>query len=785
MASNEPIQERLQAALAGRYAVEREIGRGGMATVFLAEDLSHGRKVAVKVLTPDVAQGVGSERFLKEIEVAANLTHPNILPLHDSGEVEGLLYYVMPYVDGESLRDRLIREKHLPLEEAIQIVGQVANALTHAHGLQLVHRDIKPENILFSGGQAVVADFGIAKAVDSAGGERLTRTGLAVGTPTYMSPEQASGTEPVDGRSDTYSLGCLAYEMLGGEPPFTGPTPQAVLARHAMDPVPELRTIRPSVPEGVCRAIERALAKVPADRFLTAEAFADALVSASTEEAIAAEVARRGKAAGRRRMGVAAILLMVVAGSVWGANLFRGPSFERLAVLPPVNRSNEADQEHLIQGVHDGLIGELQQAGVAVKARTSMMRYRGTDTSAREIAEELGVDALLEPSVWWVGDSVEIEVRLVDGESEEYVAEPMLEGGGARDVIGLYRKLVRQVVDELGLPLSPESEARLAQSSPVNPEAYEDYLRGQVQWGTFTPGGLDNALGYFERALEIEPRFAQAHAGIALVWVGRQQFSFSPPTVAGPAAREALARAIAIDSTLVEVQYAAAMVRLAVDWDWDASEETFLRAIDLNPRFPDARAYYGHLLMIQERWEECSEQMRVAMELDPFNLLLLGLYGATLVMGDQVDEGVALFENALRMVPDYPLAHSGLQMAYHRKGMEQEALLHAGALYSMYGLADLPETIEEAFAEGGYEEANLRIAEALVELSEVTYIAPIEIVSVYDWAGETEQALLWLERAFETRDPNLLYMNVLPYSQALRSDSRFEDIQRRVGLLVS
>jgi serine/threonine-protein kinase len=318
-------QKRLTQALADRYRIERQIGSGGMATVYLAEDLKHHRKVAIKVLTPEVAHAVGPERFLNEIEIAANLTHPNILPLHDSGQADGLLYYVMPYVEGESLRDRLIREKHLPLEDAIRIVGEVADALSYAHDLQLIHRDIKPENILSTAGHAVVADFGIARAVDTAGGDRLTKTGLTVGTPTYMSPEQAAGTEALDGRSDTYSLACLAYEMLGGEPPFTGPTPQAVLARHAVDPVPELRTIRPGIPAGVEQAIEKALAKVPADRFPTAQAFADALTNASTDEAIAAEFARRGREAGRRRMGLAAVVVLLAALGVWVVTGLGGP----------------------------------------------------------------------------------------------------------------------------------------------------------------------------------------------------------------------------------------------------------------------------------------------------------------------------------------------------------------------------------------------------------------------------------------------------------------------------
>src|SRR2546422_370495 len=267
----------LRAALADRYALERELGRGGMATVYLARDLKHGRPVAIKVLRPEIAAALGPERFLREIEVAARLTHPHILPLHDSGQAAGFLYYVMPYIERESLRDRLEREGQLPLEEALRITREVASALSYAHSHDVVHRDIKPENILLSGGEAVVADFGIARAITQAGGRGLTETGIPVGTPAYMSPEQASGQSRIDGRADIYALGCTLYEMLAGDPPFLASTPQAVLARQSLDPVPRLHTVRQTVPSFVEQAITKALAKVPADRFATAAQFAEAL----------------------------------------------------------------------------------------------------------------------------------------------------------------------------------------------------------------------------------------------------------------------------------------------------------------------------------------------------------------------------------------------------------------------------------------------------------------------------------------------------------------------------
>ena len=286
--------ERIQSALAPRYLVRRELGAGGMAVVYLAEDPRHGRQVAVKVMRPELAAALGPERFLREIRIAARLRHPHIVPLYDSGEADGLLYYVMPYVEGESLRDRLRRERQLPVDEALGIAREVADALAHAHEHELIHRDIKPENILLEGGHALVADFGIARAVGSAATTQVTTaTGLAIGTPAYMSPEQALGDTAVDARSDIYALGCVLYEMLAGEPPYTGPTPQAIMARQLAEPVRSLRIVRDAVPDLLERAVMRALARVPADRFRSAAAFRDALVGGPGPRSL-----RRGGGAG-------------------------------------------------------------------------------------------------------------------------------------------------------------------------------------------------------------------------------------------------------------------------------------------------------------------------------------------------------------------------------------------------------------------------------------------------------------------------------------------------------
>ena len=390
------LLDRLQQALGGRYRIERELGRGGFATVYLATDLKHQREVALKVLHPELALALGSQRFLREIAMVAQFRHPHILPLYDSGDADGLLYYVMPFIEGESLRQRLEREPQLPLEDALRITREVADALGYAHGLGVVHRDVKPENILFEAGHAIVADFGIARAVQAAGTQRLTETGLAVGTPAYMSPEQAAGDPALDGRSDVYSLACVLYEMLGGAPPFTGPSPQAVLAAQIADPVPQLRALRPTMPAGVERALERALAKEAAQRYATAEELVQHLTRASTAESIAAEFRRERTRRRWRAVLTAAGAVLVVAVGWWTVSVVAragGPRIRSLAVLPLQNLSGDTAQDYFVLGMYDGLIGELDQiTALRVISRTSSQVYQGTRKTVPQIARELNVD---------------------------------------------------------------------------------------------------------------------------------------------------------------------------------------------------------------------------------------------------------------------------------------------------------------------------------------------------------------------------------------------------------
>ena len=378
----------LATALRDRYTLQRELGRGGMAVVYLAHDVRHDRPVALKILHPELAAELGPERFLREIRLTARLQHPHILPIHDSGEAAGRLWYTMPFFEGESLRARLDREKQLPLEDALRIARNVLAALAHAHAHGIIHRDIKPENILLQGGEAVLADFGIARAISAAGGESLTQTGTAIGTPIYMSPEQSLGTRELDARSDVYAMGCVVYEMLGGHPPFMGTTAQEILRRHVTDPVPSLGSARSGVPVSVERAILKALAKEPVDRWAGAQEFADAL--GARTDAVTSPRRRLG------RVGLGVALAVAALALVAGLALRRSrapaaTTTTRLAVLPFENLGDSADA-YFADGVSDAVRGKLTTLpGLEVIARASSMAYRQSGKSPEEVARELGV----------------------------------------------------------------------------------------------------------------------------------------------------------------------------------------------------------------------------------------------------------------------------------------------------------------------------------------------------------------------------------------------------------
>ncbi|MBI1967555.1 MAG: protein kinase [Gemmatimonadetes bacterium] len=483
----------LREALAGRYDLQRELGRGGMATVFLAEDVRHRRLVAIKVLHPELATALGAERFLREIEIAARLQHPHILPLYDSGSAGDQLFFVMPFVEGESLRDRLTREKQLSLEDTLRIAGEVASALSYAHSHGVVHRDIKPENIMLSGGTAVVADFGIARAISAAGDNQLTQTGTVIGTPAYMSPEQATGSAEIDGRSDQYSLACVVYEMLVGEPPFTGPTPQAVIARHSLDNVSPPTIVRATIPDAVEDALLRALTKVPADRFATCALFAEALLRPS---AVTGPHRRRATGAAPavglprwlRRAALAAVPVVVLAAawatrSLWlgsGRSAASGLDPRRIAVLYFQDRSPERTLSFLADGLTEALIHELSEVkALQVISRNGVAPFKNAAVSADSIARALKVGTIVDGTVEQAGDSLRLTVYMTNATNNDVIGSTTLKRS-REDVVALQDDLAKEVSLFLRQRLGQEVQEIQARLGTRNARAWELVHRAEV-----------------------------------------------------------------------------------------------------------------------------------------------------------------------------------------------------------------------------------------------------------------------------------------------------------------
>jgi TolB-like protein/tRNA A-37 threonylcarbamoyl transferase component Bud32/Flp pilus assembly protein TadD len=804
--SDQPAEERLTTALSGRYRIESEIGSGGMATVYLAQDLKHDRKVAVKVLKPELAAVLGAERFLSEIKTTANLQHPHILPLFDSGEADGFLFYVMPYVAGESLRTRLDREKQLSVDEAVGITRSVANALDYAHRNGVIHRDVKPANILLHDGQPLVADFGIALAVQAAGGPRLTETGLSLGTPHYMSPEQASGDREIDGRSDLYSLGAVLYEMLAGETPHSGPTVQAVIAKLLTERPRSVKELRETVPDHLSATVQRALAKLPADRFESTESFAKALME---DRRIPARQPSDMTANSRRPLwiGLAAAVVVVLITAWWTVAQDRAGNrnIERVAVLPPENLTGDPEQDFFLEGMHDRLIavlGQVLRNDVAVLGGRSVMQYRDSDLPTRDIAEELDVDALIELSMARSGDSAYVTahlVRAVSGTVEGSVTHER----ALPEIMALYEDVAYGIAEELrkvaaSSELNPsgaewEEVATPSEFRPtvadreVDPEAYALYLRGERYYNRLDPieGDLYRAISYYEFALEEDSTFSPAYAGISRAYAILGAFSRIPPDSAWPRMETAADLAMQYGEELVEVRLAHAQ-RLFYGWDFTGARRVLENLYESNPNDVEVVSLFSSVLAHLGERERAVQLVRRGQALEPRDPLTLSRLAWALVTARQWPEVFDLYERVLSDWPEYVLAHNHLTEAYTAAGDLERAVEHQEAnLAAMDELETANEHGMIGFLYGRLgREAEAR--EQLVIQDDIEragrYVSPIARSLVYLGLGDEDTALTLLEEAYATHAGWMNTVMVSPYWDSLRSHPRFQALQRKVNL---
>jgi serine/threonine-protein kinase len=734
--------EQLNSALLERYVLSREVGHGGMATVFLGRDLKHQRDVALKVFRPEVAAAVGHDRFRREIDLAANLSHPHILPLHDSGEADDLLFYVMPYVKGETLRQLLDREKTVSVERTIDLVRQIASALDYAHSHGVVHRDIKPENILLHEGVAVVADFGIALAATSSSTERLTEIGLSLGTPAYMSPEQALGERELDARSDVYSLGSVIFEMLAGEPPFTGKNGLAVTAKRLTTPAPDVRQHRAEVPPHIARAVAKSLAREPGDRFASAGALADAIAQPTARQAT---------------------------------------STNAVAVLPFLNLSADPENEYFADGITEDIIAQLSKIrALKVISRASVMRFKSREQSLREIAAKLETTALVDGSVRRIGDRVRIVAELIDAENDRHLWAETYDRQ-LTDVFAIQTDVALRIADALRAELSVDERTRIRREPTHDLQAYQLYLQGRHCLVRYTAEGMRKSIWYFEKAIELDPRFALAYIGVAFAYAELGETGAMEPDQAYPLARKTIDAALAIDTALADAHVVLGTLELAAEYDWVGAEREFQRALELSPSNADAYDLYGRLCSALGRQDESIAMQRRAQELNPVEHR--SDYANSLLRAGRYAEARDEAKRAVELDPHNDRLRATLGWALVRLGRYEQGIaeLEKAVTLTPSSTAWLAQ-LGQAYAEAG------RVAEArdilyrLSELATRQYVSPYHMAYVLTGLGEHEQAMDWLEKAYEQKAGAVYGIKGSFLFLSLRSNPRFVALLKKMNL---
>jgi len=743
------ILDRLRSALANRYELKRELARGGMGQVFEARDLKHGRSVAIKVLDPELAASIGPARFRAEIETAARLSHPHIVPLFDSGEADGLFYFVMPLIAGESLRQRLSRERQLPVEDALRIAREAADALEYAHGQGLVHRDVKPENILLAGGHALVLDFGIARSRD--GGEGgSTRTVTPIGTPAYMSPEQIAGAD-LDGRCDQYALACVVYEMLAGQPPFTGPTPDIVLSQHRSAAPRSVDTMRPAAPTPVGAALSRALAKAPADRYRTLSDFAAALTTVPTPT---------GLGRGSARLGGAGRVM--------------------LAVLPLENLSADPEQEYFVDGMTDELISHLsrlQPKRLGVIARTSALRYKKTGKSIEEIGRELGVEFVLEGSVRRAGDRIRITTQLIQV-SDQSNLWAQTHDRRLADIFELQDEVATTIAKALEMELVPSREASDSSAEVTKSAAYEAYLKGRFHWNKRTPEGIRLGIEWFERAVQADPQFARAYSGLSDVYNIAITYMLLPAEEALPKSERAARRALELDPDLVDAHASLGSV-LTHKGEPEEARHVFRRALELDPNYVPA-LYWGAMNFVTlGDFEGATGTVARADALDPLSVTVKIVQGNIHFYARRYDQALSYFRHIVELEPKLYWPHQRVAICMAAQGRLEEALAELDR-----HPADLTGSLDLISARAYMLGRLGRLDEARAALEQLEVRSKSEYVSwerfAYAYLGLDDRTSL-LKVLERVKVPGVLGRLSLRHESAfdpVRDDPRFEKLLR-------
>ena len=765
--------------IVSNYRLEERLAAGGMGVLYRATDLKLGRSVAVKVLSRQLApEETAKARFLREARAASALDHPNIGAIHHIEEQDGELFIIMALYQGETLKQRL-KKGALPVGEALQVLRQMALGLEAAHRAGIVHRDIKPANVLRTDdGIVKILDFGLAKLTSDSQATEVTQPGETMGTVLYMSPEQLRG-QGVDVRSDLWSFGVVAYELLAGVTPFQADSSAATAMRILNEEPPPLAG-GSGVPDWLAELVTQLLRKAPGERPQSAGEVLSRLDRPSSPT--------RSRPKSRPVLLASAILAGV---GRWRDRFFgssAAASIRSLAVLPLDNFSRDPEQEYFADGMTEELIANLAKiSSLLVISRTSVMRYKGARKPLPEIARELNVDAVVEGSVRREGERVRITAQLIHGPTERHLWAESYERDW-KQVLGLESEVALAIANEVKVRLSPDEQTRLGSARQVNPQAHEAYLKGVYYLDKFTVEGTKKSLEYFERAIQIDPGFAPAYAGLSLSYgrlttgglAGQHGTGKSMPPKEGFPKLEAAARkALELDPTLVLPHLQLAWTRFVFDWNWAEAEREFKLAIQLHPNDAKAHQWYSHYLLSPGRVEEAIAEMKRALELDPLSLDAAVDFGSIYFFAGQYEQGTKEYRKALEMDPNYPLARFYLACAYLFQGMYDEALSELRKYSELIGgHPDTDGSLALYYAFVGNREDALKSLALLQRKG----VSPRLVAVIYTRLGDKDQAFNWLEKAYEEHDALLPFLNVNPMFQPLHSDSRFQDLLRRIGL---
>ncbi len=811
-----------------QYEIIKQIGAGGMGEVYLAIDKKLDRKVAVKILNEKFAQHESNlRRFTQEAKAASALNHPNILVIHEIGEADDVHFIVSEFVEGKTLRE-ILDQSPLKLSEVLAVSIQIAGALTAAHAANIVHRDIKPDNIIIRPDDYVkILDFGLAKLVeqqkslvgleDETAKQNQTAKGVILGTVKYMSPEQAKG-EKVDGRTDIFSFGVLLYEMMAGRTPFAGNSVSETLA-NLINAVPQpMARYAEGVPNELQRIVSKMLRKNKDERYQTMKGLladlkdlrenlafderlekshppgaenATQILQTTTGDANlqTAKMQDSFSQTIKRHKPLAAFVLIVLLAAIgFGVWYFTNrvantKQIESIAVLPFINENGNADVEYLSDGMTETLISSLSQLpDLNVKARSSVFRYKGKEIDAQTIGKELNVQAILNGTVVRRGEDLALHIELVDAQTETVLwsadyRQPMT------NLVSLQSEITRDVSNKLRMKLSGADEKRLKKNQTENTEAYQLYLLGRYHLNKLTDDGFRKGRDYFQQAIEIDPNYALAYAGLADAYIKLSGYNALPPNEGYPKARAAATKALELDDQLAEAHTTLGAVKHFYDWDWLGAEREFKRAIEINPSNADARQFYSYHLSAMGRFDEALSEMKRAQELDPLSLEKIVGIGEIFYYQRQYDRAIEQYRKALEMDSNSGFTHWAIGNVYVQKGMYQEAIAEYQKAIPLSGDSpDEPASLAYTYALSGRRQEALRIIDDLKERSKRSYISPSTMAFIYIGLAEKNQAFELLDKAYNERDILLVLLKVEPMFDPLRSDPRFQDLLRRVGL---